>query len=205
MRPTPTLANASTLVTYPITTWGATTWSGSATVTYRFDTNTTTSNATMTGGNTWWARDDFTRVLPVAPDPNLRQLPNRAQYEQHRRERAERRTAAVQRATQTLLGILDDTQQAAYQADRTFEVIGSLGGRYRIRPGSTGNVDWIDPDTSQVGGVLCAHPILWDGHGHLPDPDVALAQMLALSTDEAYFVQAANVHRGRRPAHLLTA
>jgi hypothetical protein len=33
----------------------------------------------------------------------------------------------------------------------------------------------------------------------LPDQDVALAQMLALTTDEAAFVRLANVHRGRRP------
>ena len=37
------------------------------------------------------------------------------------------------------------------------------------------------------------------GQGYLPNPDVALAQMLALVTDEEHFVRTANVHRGRRP------
>jgi hypothetical protein len=99
------------------------------------------------------------------------------------------------------LSLLSPEQQASYERDQAFVVIGSAGGIYRIRPGSAGNVDWIDPANSghEVAGVLCAHPQLWTPDGSLPDPDVALAQMLALTTDEAGFVATANVHRGRRP------
>lgn len=87
-----------------------------------------------------------------------------------------------------------------YEADRVFEVIGSRGGRYRIRPGHMANVDALDPVTGEVTGRLCAHPDLWDGHGTLPDPDIALGQLLHLTTDEPGFCRLANVHGGRRPA-----
>lgn len=173
----------------------------------------TPTNNTATNDTWWWARYDWYRPsayswlssgLTPTPEQVAQREAERQQHESRQRERATRQTMAVERATATLLGILDDTQRAAYGEDRTFEVIGSLGGRYRIRPGSAGNVDWIDPVTNDIGGVLCAHPILWDGHGHLPGPDVALAQMLALATDEAHFVATANVHRGRRPTLLGT-
>jgi hypothetical protein len=83
-----------------------------------------------------------------------------------------------------------------------FEVMGSAGGLYRIRRGTSGNVDWIDHDGS-VGARLCAHPTMADGW--MPDQGVAVAQLLALTTDEAGFVRMANVHAGRRPAHLVGA
>lgn len=119
--------------------------------------------------------------------------------EQEQRQAAYEVAAA--RATKLLLSLLSPAQQASYIRDRTFTVLGSAGGIYRIRPGSAGNVDWIDPTNTgrEIAGVLCAHPQLWTPEGFLPDPDVALAQMLALTTDEPRFVATANVHRGRRP------
>jgi hypothetical protein len=113
--------------------------------------------------------------------------------------RRTRRAQAVDRSAELLLVILSAEQRMRYEAERVFEVIGSHGGRYRIRPGSMANVDALDPVTGEVTGRLCAHPQIWDGHGSLPDPDIALGQLLHLTTDEPGFCRLANVHGGRRP------
>jgi len=133
---------------------------------------------------------------PPPPTPAEVAAFYRRQAELRQPEQAQRaeRNAATARAEELLLSMLDDVQRASYLNIKVFEVIGSLGGRYRIRPGTMGNVDALDPAGEWIG-ALCAHPT-----GGLPLPDVALAQMLHLITDEADFVQKANVHRGRRPA-----
>jgi hypothetical protein len=121
-------------------------------------------------------------------------------------EQLRARTAAVDRATATLLGLLNEAQRVSYEADRTFMLVGSHGGLYRIRPGSMGNVDWFDPtEAERPAGQLCAHPVLHDGEGHLPDPDVALAQLLHLTTDEPGWLRRANVHAGRAPRYPVAA
>lgn len=182
---TTSASSATTTWWYPAPTGG---WATTINGTFQL----TAAAATTTWNDSWYTP---LRIPLTSP----RQAEHAA-----RRERARTaRTAAVDRATRTLLELLDPTQRAQYEISRTFEVIGSEGGRYRIRPGSMGNVDWLD--AGQAAGVLCAHPVLWTGEGHLPDPDVALAQLLALTTDEAEFVRTANVHRGRRPTHLALA
>lgn len=110
-------------------------------------------------------------------------------------ERARIRAEAVERATSLLMAVLDEHQRESYRRTGAFDVIGSRGTLYRIHTGSVGNVEWISPDGE--GGRLCAHPSM--NEHWLPDQDVAVAQMLALTTDEAAFVRLANVHRGRRP------
>lgn len=120
-----------------------------------------------------------------------RQAERERQMEEHRRIRDE----ASDRARALLLALLDETQRASYEETSSFEVVGSAGNRYRINRGANGNVLWLDDD--EVRGRLCAHPEFVDGY--LPDADVALAQMLALTTDEAAWLQTANVHAGSRP------
>lgn len=111
------------------------------------------------------------------------------------RERSRERAEAIGRATSLLMAVLDEYQRESYRRTGAFDVIGSRGTLYRIHTGSVGNVEWISPDGE--GGRLCAHPSM--NEHWLPDQDVAVAQMLALTTDEAAFVRLANVHRGRRP------
>lgn len=107
------------------------------------------------------------------------------------------RATARSRSEETLLSFLDEQQRADYLATGAFDVTGSAGGRYRIRKGSSGNVVYLDPVTHLRIGTLCAHPSM--NEQWLPDPDVALAQMLALMTDEPNFCGIANVHWGVRP------
>lgn len=109
------------------------------------------------------------------------------------------RVVAESRGSDLLLSLLPEDQREAYRLSGEFELIGSHGGRYRIRRGTAGNIDWLN-DAGDVAGCLCAHPTMRDGW--LPTADVMLAQMLALTADEAEFVRLANVHRGQRPTHL---
>lgn len=116
----------------------------------------------------------------------------RLREESQTRDRERRRVTEV--AESLLLSVLDDVQRASYLNTKIFEVIGSHGGRYRIGYGTMGNVTAYDEDGQRIGD-LCCHP----SGPLLPVPDVMLAQMLHITTDEADFVDTANVHSGRRP------
>ena len=119
-----------------------------------------------------------------------------AEVAAQRELRAQERVLATARGEELLLSMLDENQREALRQDSMFAVIGSHGTVYRIRWGTSGNVDWIKPDGS-VGGRLCAHPSMRESW--LPTADVMLAQVLALRTDEREFCRVANVHVGRRP------
>lgn len=116
--------------------------------------------------------------------------------QRQREDRARARVLASDRASELLMSLLSDEQAHAYHLTGEFEVMGSAGGLYRVRRGTSGNIDWIDPE-GQVGARLCAHPTM--AQGWMPEQDVAAAQVLALITDEPGFVRVANVHWGRRP------
>lgn len=113
-----------------------------------------------------------------------------------RRRRAVVAGSPDARARELLVSLLSPQQRESYERNEQFDVVGSLGNLYRIRRGSMGNIDWLTPD-GKVQGTLCAHPSMREAY--LPLPDVAAAQLLALTTDEAAFVRLANVHWGRRP------
>jgi hypothetical protein len=181
----------ATLATGPFTT---STISTSGSTTHYAPTSWTTTTGTITGGFMNPATVYYDPPRPE-PTPEERAAFDRQQEELRQRERARRaeRNAATARAEELLLMMLDEVQAAQYRMARTFDLVGSLGGRYRIHPGTMGNVDALDADGEWVG-ALCAHPT-----GGLPLPDVALAQMLHITTDERDFVATANVHRGRRP------
>ena len=100
---------------------------------------------------------------------------------------------AKDRALELLGMVLSADQMASYREKGWFEVRGSKGRRWRIRANSVaGNVDLM-PEIGEVReATLCCHP-----REQLPAPDVHLAQMLALVTDEDEFMRVANVHHRR--------
>jgi hypothetical protein len=223
----------------PVLNWASTS-STSYPVTMTFSTNTATTGVYALSPGTWYYDPNQHLVANYGDDWRERQLredraavrerwgvrpvdqvqgdlPRIEGYDDWAERRAAQeevlraRTAAVDRATATLLGLLNEAQRVSYEADRTFMLVGSAGGLYRIRPGSMGNVDWFDPAEVEPefeprpAGQLCAHPVLHDGEGHLPDPDVALAQLLHLTTDEPGWLRRANVHAGRAPRYPVAA
>jgi hypothetical protein len=142
-------------------------------------------------------------VLPPPREPTEadRERLRRAEVVRQEREERWRRNAAARvhansRAEELLLAMLNEAQRRSYRLNGTFEVIGSHGNLYRIHRGKAGNVEWIKPD-GKFGGKLCAHPTERDDW--LPVPDVMLAQMVDLITDERAFIRVANVHQGDRP------
>lgn len=174
--------------------WAPTSWltstttSSALTTTYRVPTYTYTSSSTV---------DIHNIHLYEAGMLTEGQEVGHAAWLARNRERETARTSAESKAERLLMSFLNADQQAQYRQDKSFDVMGSAGNVYRIRRGSAGNVDWIRPDGS-VGGRFCAHPDMYT-EGVLPLPDVAVAQMLALTTDERGFLRIANVHAGTRP------
>lgn len=118
------------------------------------------------------------------------------------RRREFRATTAQSRARELLRALLSDEQWQDYLDHEYFDVLGSLGNVYRIRPGSAGNVRLLAPNGQEIA-ALCAHPVLGvrdedDRYvGSLPDADVAVGQLLALMTDERDFFRRANRHWAR--------
>lgn len=104
--------------------------------------------------------------------------------ETERRLAREQYEAAELRATTLLLTYLSPEQAKQYRQKGCFDLIGSLGGRYRIKPGYAYNVHRL-----RDGGEVTA---LCGGPTDLPRSDVMLAQYLALAADEAGFLSVAN-------------
>lgn len=124
--------------------------------------------------------------------------------EEQERARAERdllQAAARAEARKLLAIVLSAEQLAAYDRDKEFTVVGSHGGIFKLRHGTSGNVRQI-VDGREVS-VLCVHPQLYEygedgGVGYLPTEDSLVGQVLAIMHDEHTFVRTANVHRGQR-------
>lgn len=188
---------------------------------YRWTSANTTSTAGYTTANwvnttgtfdtdystlTWRGQTLYANEINVAPynaanwvDVQRSEANSEARAEQRRLDteaRAAARTLAISRAGELLLMLLDESQREAYRQGHEFVIIGSHGTVYRIRFGTSGNVDWLKADGT-VGGRLCAHPSM--NESWLPTEDVMLAQVLALKTDEREFCRIANVHHGARP------
>lgn len=174
------------------------TWSGTITTSNTWNTPVT---ITACGTTTGWYQlgylnDSYINVANNVVQPE----PERTPEEQERRNREHRerirragleRQEAETRAEALLLSFLSEQQRGDYRNNQHIVVIGSAGGRYRIRPGLVGNIDWLDGNGA-VGGSLCCHP----RSEALPHPDIMLAQMLALITDEEAFVRLANRYNG---------
>lgn len=104
------------------------------------------------------------------------------------------------KARELLVGFLDPLQKAQYDETGKFDIVGSDGTLYRIGPGTNGNVEWLDPANGNVKGKLCAHPRTYDYENRsIPEPDLHLGQLLALTTDERAWLEVANLHRGEWP------
>lgn len=104
------------------------------------------------------------------------------------------------RARELLVGFLNPLQKAQYDETGKFDIVGSDGTLYRIGPGTNGNVEWLDPANGNVKGKLCAHPCTYDYENRsIPEPDLHLGQLLALTTDERAWLEVANLHRGEWP------
>lgn len=116
---------------------------------------------------------------------------------------AERRSAerisAYSRAEELLLSLLSPDQAESYSRSKSFIVQGSHGGRYRIAEGVSGNILLVNDEDESLAR-FCAHPSM--AESWLPTPDVQVAQLLALITDEKQFIDTANIHQGRYPEHL---
>lgn len=173
------------------------------------------STTSAVSGTPWWARpgDDGDRWIDMGRlsgeivrddaraqgDVQARATALVAADDERRRARAE----ATDRAVLLLRSILTPEQCASMDEHDCFEVIGSAGGRYRIRLHTVnGNIEWLDAD-GRVGGRICAHPTM--AEHWLPMADVALAQLLALTTDERAFAAVANLHEGQHPPVLQAA
>jgi hypothetical protein len=115
---------------------------------------TLTWSPTMGAGSITGGVNSTVRLNPYIP------LEQEARYVERQRQAAGRRTqrgGARTRARATLLEFLSPEQRTQYEEYEHFVVIGSEGGRYRIEPGSAGNVVYLDEHDDLVGR-LCAHP-----------------------------------------------
>lgn len=193
----------------PTSTWGPVTSSTTTNFAiYNYGTTSTSQTLTNKIWNTYNVNSTALQgywgynQVSMSTERPRRDLDHRVVVDEGRVARSTARAIARDRADELLLSMLSEDQRQTYQLRGEFEVIGSAGGVYRIRRGTSGNVDWLEPD-GRVGARLCAHPTM--AEGWLPDQDVAVAQMLALITDEPGFVRLANVHAGRRPSHLVAA
>lgn len=97
---------------------------------------------------------------------------------------AEVNAAATERSIDLLKRWLSPEQLAEYEKSESFRVLGSCGGRYRIRRARTFNIDDLD---GSLQLQLCLVPV---GCPHVGD--IMLAQKIALETDEARAVRDAN-------------
>jgi hypothetical protein len=102
------------------------------------------------------------------------------------------------RALRLLRSWLSPEQRADFERKGSFDVVGcDTGKRYRIRRGTSGNVNEID-EYGRLGIGWCFVPV-----GGLVQGDVMLAQKIALETDEKHALSIANSFPGpirwRRP------
>ncbi|WP_246510268.1 hypothetical protein [Bradyrhizobium glycinis] len=102
------------------------------------------------------------------------------------------------RALRLLRSWLSPQQRAEFERKGHFDVVGcDTGKRYRIRRGTSANVNEID-EYGRLGMGWCFVPV-----GGLVQGDVMLAQKIALETDEARALSIANSFPGpirwRRP------
>lgn len=100
------------------------------------------------------------------------------------------RDARIKRAEETLLAILDATNQKRYSDGLPIRVTGSAGGRYEIQRGYSGNVQRLGPAGAPIASY-CAHPPMnYNGMEH-PVQVAMIAQILALRNDEPGFLRVA--------------
>lgn len=129
---------------------------------------------------------DVNSVRYVEPPPltkaQLRELRRQEVARQREAERyVEERNAALKRAEDLLVSMLNEQQKQQFELHGEFQVIGSKGGQYVIRRGYAGNV---------ISGRrrYCGH--LSDSR--IPQADHMLAQKLMIETNEEAYLAVAN-------------
>ncbi len=151
-------------------------------------TGTTASTLTLT--NLTWTgwNEAYQETADQRAERERRAEQRRAEAAGQRRQHE----AAVARAEELLTALLSDEQAVSRRDRGWFAVRGSRSGRtYRIHStGTAGNVDRLGADGRREM-TFCAHP------PGVPAPDVHLAQMLSLATDEDGFLRVANSHAVR--------
>lgn len=135
---------------------------------------------------------------PLTEEEIQAQRERRERWRERRREMEHEREVAAERAQELLFRFLTDEQRTSYEGpDRRFDLVGSLGTRFRIRRDPMANIEVLNAQ-GEVTAALCAHP---DDHEGLPSADKHLGQLLALQTDERAIMRVANCHRGTRPLY----
>jgi hypothetical protein len=146
--------------------------------------NCTTSSTTSTAYD-WTAWNAPLQLTQAQKDA---QKAERLKREEDAKKRAEERVAARERAKRLLLESLDEEQKKQYAKDKFFYVLSEKGDRrYRIKQGSHGNVELVNPE-GRVVHRYCAAPT-----GRVPEEDAMLAQKLFLELNEQDFLKVANV------------
>lgn len=153
--------------------WNVVTSSSSVIYTLTIDQATATGSG-YPSANYWY---QYQYQQPHAYKPSPEEV---ARHKAH----AAAAEAAVSRADQLLLSLLDDEQRDQVQREKFFEL--KVSGRvYRIHRGRAGNVQLVEG--GKPVAKYCAHPDLWT-----PDGDAMIAQMMMLKTNEAEFLKIAN-------------
>jgi hypothetical protein len=140
----------------------------------------------------------FAQSLSIATRPLWRFLTDRARRVQARRTRhLELRDSTRDSETRGLKLLrewLSPAQCAQFDANRYFDVTGCHSGKkYRIRYGSSANIEELDHTGHPVMG-WCFVP-----NRHLVPGDVMLAQKIALETNERGALAVANKFPGTLP------
>lgn len=107
------------------------------------------------------------------------------------RRRVERNSASRRRARRLFASWLTDAERRELKQRRAVTVVGSAGGRYRLRPtgGATASIERRGTRWFALG-TYCLHPTELE----LPHADIALAHLLLLKTDEPAFLREANFY-----------
>lgn len=157
--------------------------------------NYSTGGYTLEPGWQWgWHPQNQPSSLQEAFRPPSREELDRMLTGERQRTEQHRAARVAERAEALLTSLLDEDQIRSYLREGWFEVIGSAGGRYRIRRnGQAGNVDEMPPRGDERTASLCIHP-----YGGFCDADAHAAQYLALVTDELSFRRTANRTPRRR-------
>lgn len=127
------------------------------------------------GGVSSWAEESA-----VVPD-NWMSFRQRIEYRHE--GLLQKRKDAYDKALGLLLVTLSSEQRRSFRQYGHFDVVGSNGGKYRIRERSSFNVEDL-----VSGDKLCAVPAY-----DMPLPDIMLSQMMWLETNEGYFLAMANI------------
>lgn len=157
--------------------------------------NTVTINDVVwriwTDGAVHYARQVIAPAPPVRREPTPAELETRRLDEERRRKLdAEARAAqrAIDaRAERLLQSALTPTQRACLAERGFFYCTGADGHLYRIRRGTHGNVERVDPTSpDRVLDKFCAQP------DYVPTADSMLAQKLAIECNPEAFFGCAN-------------